>query len=116
MATGQNLWYHIWVDEHGFTIYFDIHQGYRVLTHIHIMPWLPYPSLPSIRRQLHRVVCAGEEPRQGAVRRRRRAHSAAGARGVAAEAALGAVQGDAQGTQFVTWGCLGEFGNLLRNY
>ena len=33
MAMGQNLWYHIWVDEHPFTIYFDVHWGYRVLTH-----------------------------------------------------------------------------------
>ena len=32
MAMGQNLWYHIWVDEHPFTSYFDVHQGYRVLT------------------------------------------------------------------------------------
>ena len=34
---GQNLWGHIWVDEHPFTIYFDVHQGYRVLTHCHIL-------------------------------------------------------------------------------
>ena len=27
MAMGQNLWYHIWVDEHPFTSYFDVHQG-----------------------------------------------------------------------------------------
>ena len=33
MAMGQNQWYHIWVDEHPFTSYFDVHQGYRVLTH-----------------------------------------------------------------------------------
>ena len=33
MAMGQNLSYHIWVDEHPFTSYFDVHQGYRVLTH-----------------------------------------------------------------------------------
>ena len=25
MAMGQNLWYHFWVDEHPFTIYFDVH-------------------------------------------------------------------------------------------
>ena len=36
MAIGQNLWCHIWVDEHPFTIYFDVHQGYRVLTHGHM--------------------------------------------------------------------------------
>ena len=36
MAMGQSLWYHIWVDEHPFTCYFDVHQGYRVLTHTHI--------------------------------------------------------------------------------
>ena len=41
MAMGQNLWYHIWVDEHPFTSYFDVHQGYRVLTHNHMvgMEW-----------------------------------------------------------------------------
>ena len=36
MAMGQNLWYHIWVDEHPFTSYLDVHQGYRVLTHNHM--------------------------------------------------------------------------------
>ena len=36
VAMGQNLWYHIWVDEHPFTSYFDVHQGYRVLTHNHV--------------------------------------------------------------------------------
>ena len=25
VAMGQDLWYHIWVDEHPFTIYFDVH-------------------------------------------------------------------------------------------
>ena len=34
---GQNLWYHIWVDEHPFTIYFDVHQGTTVLTHGHLL-------------------------------------------------------------------------------
>ena len=33
---GQNLWCHIWVNEHPFTIYFDVHQGYKVLTQSHI--------------------------------------------------------------------------------
>ena len=37
MAMGQNLWYHIWVDEHPFTIYFDVHQGTTVLTHGHMV-------------------------------------------------------------------------------
>ena len=42
MAIGQNLWYHIWVDEHPFTSYFDVHQGYRVLTHCHIFEAVPF--------------------------------------------------------------------------
>ena len=32
MAVGQNLWLHFGVDEHLFATYFDVHQGYRVLT------------------------------------------------------------------------------------
>ena len=43
MAMGQNLWYHIWVDEHPFTSYFDVHQGYRVLTHNHIHIYIYIP-------------------------------------------------------------------------
>ena len=30
------LWFHFGVDEHPFATYFDVHQGYRVLTHSHI--------------------------------------------------------------------------------
>ena len=30
---GHNLWLHFGVDEHPFATYFDVHQGYRVLTH-----------------------------------------------------------------------------------
>ena len=33
LAMGQNLWLHFGVDEHPCTTYFDVHQGYRVLTH-----------------------------------------------------------------------------------
>ena len=33
MAMGHNLWLHFGVDEHPFATYFDVHQGYRVLTH-----------------------------------------------------------------------------------
>ena len=69
--------------------------------------------LPSIGRQLHRARCTGEEPRLGALRRGRGADAAAVARGVAAEAALGAVQGDAQGAQFVTWGFSGNLYETL---
>ena len=36
VAMGQNQWYDIWVDEHPFTIYFDVHQGYKVLTQRHM--------------------------------------------------------------------------------
>ena len=33
---GHNLWRsHFGVDEHPFVIYFDVHQGYRILTHRH---------------------------------------------------------------------------------
>ena len=33
---GHNLWFHSGVDEHPFATYFDVHQGYRVLTHSQI--------------------------------------------------------------------------------
>ena len=36
MAMGHNLWLHFGLDEHPFATYFDVHQGYRVLTHSHI--------------------------------------------------------------------------------
>ena len=36
MAMGHNLWLHFGVDEHPCTTYFDVHQGYRVLTQSHI--------------------------------------------------------------------------------
>ena len=36
MATGHNLGLHFRVDERPFATYFDVHQGYRVLTHSHI--------------------------------------------------------------------------------
>ena len=36
MAMGHNLWLHFGRDEHPFATYFDVHQGYRVLTHGHI--------------------------------------------------------------------------------
>ena len=37
MAMGHNLWRsHFGVHEHPFNTYFDVHQGYRVLTHSHI--------------------------------------------------------------------------------
>ena len=38
---GQNLWLHFGVDEHPFATYFDVHQGYRVLTHSQIRPLNP---------------------------------------------------------------------------
>ena len=38
MAMGQNLWCHFWVDEHPFTIYFDVHQGYKALTQSQMSP------------------------------------------------------------------------------
>ena len=37
MAMGHNLWLHFGVDEHPFATYFDVHQGYRALTHTHIL-------------------------------------------------------------------------------
>ena len=37
MAMGHNLWRsHFGVHEHPFASYFDVHQGYRVLTHSHL--------------------------------------------------------------------------------
>ena len=37
MAMGRSLWLHFGVDEHPFATYFDVHQGYRVLTHSHVI-------------------------------------------------------------------------------
>ena len=39
LAMGHNLWLHVGVDEHPFATYFDVHQGYRVLTHSHLSLW-----------------------------------------------------------------------------
>ena len=72
MAMGQNLWYHIWVDEHPFTSYFDVHQGYRVLTHNHMFVdehlvliqslWIPLTGLQSqTRKSLQGAVSAEEK-------------------------------------------------------
>ena len=36
MAMGHNLWLHFGVAEYPFATYFDVHQGYGVLTHSHI--------------------------------------------------------------------------------
>ena len=36
MAMGHNQWLHFGMDEHPFATYFDVRQGYRVLTHSHI--------------------------------------------------------------------------------
>ena len=37
VAMGHNLWRsHFGADEHPFATYFDVHQGYRVLTHSHV--------------------------------------------------------------------------------
>ena len=38
MAMGHNLCVHFGADEHPCTTYFDVHQGYRALTHSHIFP------------------------------------------------------------------------------
>ena len=34
---GQNQWLHFGADEHPCTTNFDVHQGYRVLTHSHMI-------------------------------------------------------------------------------
>ena len=36
VAMAHNLWLHFGVDEHPFASYFDVDQGYRVLTHSHM--------------------------------------------------------------------------------
>ena len=36
MAMGHDLWLHFGPDEHPLATYFDVHQGYSVLTHSHI--------------------------------------------------------------------------------
>ena len=35
-ATAHNLWLQFGVDEHAVATYFDVHEGYRVLTHSHV--------------------------------------------------------------------------------
>ena len=52
---GHNPWLHFDVDEHPFATYFDVHQGYRVLTHSHIPLRFERKFLPcqtSARHQL----------------------------------------------------------------
>ena len=34
---GHTLWLHFGVDEHPFATYFDVHRGYGVLTHSHMI-------------------------------------------------------------------------------
>ena len=53
VSMGHNLRLHFWVDEHPFATYFDVHHGYRVLTHSHVLsnpsqPQFP-PSQPSYK-------------------------------------------------------------------
>ena len=43
MAMGRNLCLHLGPDEHPCTTYFDVHQGYRVLTHSQIF-WRESPE------------------------------------------------------------------------
>ena len=47
MAMEQYLYIPFLGDEHPFTSYFDVHQGYKVLTHCHIESSLekPFPSM-----------------------------------------------------------------------
>ena len=44
LAMWHNLWLHFGADGHPFATYFDVHQGYRVLTHNHLAvgeKWIP---------------------------------------------------------------------------
>ena len=50
MAMGHNLWLLFGVDEHPFATYFDVHQGYRVLTHSHMLEAYFSP--------LNRIICS----------------------------------------------------------
>ena len=36
VAMGHSLWLHFEPDEHPFATYFDVHRGYRVLSHSHV--------------------------------------------------------------------------------
>ena len=38
LAMGHNLWLYFGVDEHPFATYFDVHQGYRLLTRSQLFP------------------------------------------------------------------------------
>ena len=45
MAMGHSLWLDFGVDEHPFATCFDVHQGYRVLTHSQMLlqvGWIKY--------------------------------------------------------------------------
>ena len=79
MAMGHNLWLHFGVDEHPFATYFDVHQGYRVLTHSHICkPGTLTPTnmapdrgslqeehyLPNTLLQVHGMLVEGRVPPQ----------------------------------------------------
>ena len=48
----QNLWYHIWVDEHPFTSYFDVHKratfGFDPVRHIRTIQCGKLPDLPDL--------------------------------------------------------------------
>ena len=52
---GHNLWLHFGLDEHQVATYFDVHQGYRVLTH---------SQMPSKAIQLQ-VVIQGFDKKSG---------------------------------------------------
>ena len=46
MVTGHSLWLHFGLDERPFATYFDVQQGYRVLTHSHMLKWQSGPGKP----------------------------------------------------------------------
>ena len=48
VAMEHKLWLHFEVDEHPFATYFDVHQGYRVLTRSHIICMQAKPNFSRI--------------------------------------------------------------------
>ena len=61
---GHSLWLHFGVDEHPFATYFDVRQGYRVLTHSHVFVALPVSSNPGVASSTnsHRAAIEGASP------------------------------------------------------
>ena len=66
MAMGQNLCLHFGADEHPCTTYFDVHQGYRVLTYSR-MCFSFSPSCSSLELRIDISAMASVQQMMGAI-------------------------------------------------